>query len=301
MIEVAIIGAGPAGLAAAVYLKRKQVDLRLFGKELGGYVMETSTIENYLGFPTVTGFDLTQSYKKHLESLQIATEEQTVTTLTKSAEGFDLTLESGEKVSAKAVILAQGARHKTLGVPGEKEFTHRGVTYCSTCDAPLFKDKEMVVVGSGNSGLEAVLEYALYASKIHLVEFMDHLMGDEVLQKQVLALPKVHVMTSHKVLEIVGEKLVKAVKLQDMATGQTVELAVQGVSVHVGLAANSELEQLTAKNERQEIQVDAKCATSVTGIFAAGDVTDVPYKQIQVAAGEGVKAALSVYDFLKRK
>jgi alkyl hydroperoxide reductase subunit F len=204
----------------------------------------------------------------------------------------------GKTYLGTTVIIATGKRHKLLNVPGEKEFLGMGVSYCSTCDAPLFAGLDVVVAGGGNSALEAALDLVKVAKQVYAVS-LTPLTGDPLLQDKVIHSPNVEVLTEHKIVRIVGDSGVEAVEIESLATGEGRTLDVQGVMIEIGLMPNSELFVDTLKiNQQGEIVVDSRCRTSVAGVFACGDVTDVPFKQVVVAAGEGAKAALSAYDYI---
>lgn len=296
MKDLIIIGAGPAGITAAVYAARKKLDFSVVTKDIGGQAAWSGDIENYTGYQFVTGPELVQKFKEHLESFDFELKEQVeAVRVEKEGDGFRV-LTSKESYSAKTVIIATGKRPRMLNVPGEAKFKNRGVTYCATCDGPLFANKNVAVIGGGNSALDAGLQMIRIASKTYLINIKDKLTGDPILQKKVFASPKVEVLNKTKTLEIFGDTFVKGIKVE--IEGKIREIPVEGVFVEIGLIPNSDQIDFVEKNELGEIVVNCMDETSHPGVFAAGDVTSVPEKQIIVAAGEGAKAALSAFKYL---
>jgi len=293
-----ILGAGPAGITAAIYAARKKIDFIVLATNIGGQVVLTSEIENYTGFQYITGEELSAKFREHLEKF-----------------GFQLIVEEAQKVEregdnfivktdvetylGKTVIVATGRIPRELKVPGEAEFKNRGVAYCATCDAPLFEGLDVAVVGGGNSGLEAVVQLTKIAKSIRLIEVSPQLKADAVLIEKAEASGKVDFLTSTRILEIVGDRTVTGIRVQ--RDGKESSLPVQGVFVEIGSTPNSGIVDFVEKNQWEEIMVNSKCETSVPGLFAAGDVTDAPEKQIVVAAGEGCKAALSAFRYLTQR
>jgi len=222
-----------------------------------------------------------------------------VTAVRRDGEDFVVEIEGGDSVSAKTVLIATGGRSRPLNVPGEKEFTGRGVSYCATCDAPLFSGKPVAVIGGGNSAFEAVIDLLPIATEIHVVDVADHWFADPILQGQVLGVDKVHTYQQHKVVEVKGDKFVNGLVIEDMKTGEKKELRVDGVFIEIGLIPNSDfLTGFVEINKRGEVVVDEEMRTSVPGVFAAGDVINRTDKQVVIAAGQGAKAALSAYRYL---
>lgn len=302
MPDLIIIGAGPAGMTAGIYAARKQLDTLVITKDVGGQTTLSSAVENYLGYTYISGADLVQKFEEHLEHFNLKIEYDNVSSLAKTDTEFEAKTDGGKTYRAKAVVIASGKSPKPLNVTGEKEFAGRGVTYCATCDAPLFGGMDVAVIGGGNSGLDATLQLTKIASKIYLIEFNPDLKADEVFQEQARSAPHVEILTNTQTMEIKGDKLVNAIVIKNRATGEIRELAVKGVFVEIGLKPNvSFVPKDLELNEWNEIKVDHGCLTNIPGLFAAGDVTDVPQKQIVVAAGEGSKATLSAYEYLLRK
>ncbi len=302
LYDVLILGAGPAGLSSAIYLIRKGLDTAVISGNIGGQVTWTSAIENYLGYRLIEGVRLIEKFHEQLREFPIGIELGTeVTSL--SGRGGAFEVRAGDKTfRAAAIILATGKRPRMLNVPGEKRLLGRGVAYCAICDAPLYRGKATVVIGGGNSGLEAALDLARGSPKVYVVERAERLLGDQVLVERLRGLGNVEIITGAEVAEILGDERVGAVRIRRGGGEATEEIAVEGVFVEIGLVPNSEpFRGFVALSERGEVEVDYACRTSTPGVFAAGDVTTVPYKQIIVAAGEGAKAALSAADYLLRR
>lgn len=301
MYDLIVIGGGPAGMTAGVFASRKGLKTAIISKEFGGQVNWTTDIENYMGFTEIDGQALIDRFEAqvkehHLE--EIATD---VRMLHKEEDIFRVfTVDQGDYM-ARAVIVATGKRPKTLNVPGEAEFRNKGVSYCSTCDGPLFRDVPVAVIGGGNSALKAVFDLNNYASEIHLISLTD-LTADAVLIERLKEIPKVKQYLKHTVVEIKGTKLVERVVVVKTETGERFEIPVQGVFIEIGLDPNTEfLEGLVERTSNGEIKIDCECKTNVPGLFAAGDATTVPEKQIIIAAGEGAKAAINAWEYLLQR
>jgi alkyl hydroperoxide reductase subunit F len=298
MYELIIIGAGPAGITASIYAARKRMNVLVIAKDIGGQAALSSDVENYTGYQYITGAELTKKFEQHMREFQVELKQEEVVGIEKADGGFRVTTDKGT-YDSKTLIIASGAKPRKLNVPGEEKFKNRGVTYCATCDAPLFSDRDVAVVGGGNSGLDATLQLIRIANRIYLIEAGPKLRGDEAMREKVERSEKVSIFTNTKVVEILGDKFVTGVVVEWEGKRET--LSVQGVFIEIGYVPSSDFAAgLVKLNERNEIIVDARCRTSVDGIFAAGDVTSVPQKQIIVAAGEGAKAALSAYEYLQR-
>ncbi len=299
--DILVVGAGPAGLTAAVYAKRKGLSTLVVGEKIGGQVMDTTSVENYTGFEFITGQDLSHAFQHHVESLNVTIKEYTkVLSIEDQGAVKIATLEDGSKVEAKAIILATGSKSKKLGVPGEDAFYGRGVTYCAICDGPLFQDRRVIVAGGGNSAIEAAVDLAKIAEHVTVVH-RSQLRADQIVIDQLSKYPNVTILLQTQMLEIQGEKMVKGVRVLDKGTGQESFIEASGVFVEIGYIPNSEwLNGLVKLNDNGEVLIDAHGQTSTPGIFAAGDLTQVPYKQVVVAAGEGAKAALTANDYINR-
>lgn len=298
MHELVIIGGGPAGISAGIYAQRKRMDFVLITREVGGQVIKAGEIENYLGYAMVDGVAFVQKMMEQMERLGVEPLLDEVVEVKRTERGFLTKTLSGKEFESKVVLFCTGAEHRRLGVPGEREYTGRGVSYCYTCDAPFFKEKRVAVVGGGNSGFEAADQLTNYAEEIYLLELTEHFRADEVLQEKVLKNPKVKPLLRHRVLEIKGDgRLVKGIVVEDLQSSRVYELEVEGVFVEVGLKPNSELAKALGAltTQRDEIIIDCNNRTSERGIYAAGDCTNVFAKQIITAAGEGAKALLSIY------
>lgn len=301
LYDLIIIGAGPAGLSAAIYVARKKLNTIILTKNVGGQSLLAGTIENYFGIKAISGADLIQKGKEQVEALGVPIKEGVeVARLAKVKDNFEVILKNGEKFQAKSLIIASGKKPRPLGAIGEKEFTGKGVSYCATCDAPLFKDKDVAVIGGGNAGLDAALDLTKYANKIYVLEFGLKIIGDELTQGKLKKTGKVEFITDAATKEIKGDKFVQGLIYQNRKTGQKKELKVQGVFINIGQIPSSDfIKGFLELNPKREIMIDhISNETSIEGIYAAGDITDIPHKQCIVAAGEGAKAALSVYNYL---
>lgn len=298
--DVIIIGAGPAGLSAGVYCARKMLDTLVVSQNVGGQATWSWEVENYLGYQLISGVELAERFREHLENFPVELREgRTVTSLAVAppGEGFAVTTDRDGEAKGRAVIVASGKVPRMLGVPGEKEYRGRGVAYCSTCDAPLFRNRRVAVVGGGNSALDAALQLSGIAERVFVITNEPALGGDEIRRRQVLASPVVEVLYSTQVSSITGERFVKGLTYR--GEGEEGTLEVEGVFIEIGsVPSTSFLPPEVALNELDEVVVDSNNRTSVPGLFAAGDVTDVIEKQIIIAAGEGAKAALSAYAWL---
>jgi len=298
LYELIIIGAGPAGITASIYAARKKMDFIVVTTNIGGQVIYSSEVENYTGFQYITGEELSAKFQEHLERYQFELKMEEAQKLERDGDLFRVKTDSAEHMGRTAIV-ATGRRPRELNIPGEAEFKNRGVTYCATCDAPLFEGRDVAVVGGGNSGLEAVLQLIKIARTIRLIEVTPHLRADTVLIEKAEASRKVEIWTGTRVVEIVGDKVVTDIRVR--RNGREISIPVQGVFVEIGSVPNSDIVDFVGKNRWGEIIVDCKCETNIPGLFAAGDVTDVPEKQIIVAAGEGCKAALSVFRYLSQR
>ncbi len=302
MYDCIIIGAGPAGMTAAIYTARKKIKTLVLSKDSGGQMVLSNDVENYTGFTMVTGAELTLKFQEHLASLKEDLELKLgaeVTSLEKNITSFSVEDSKGNIYYARSVIIASGKQAKRLGIPGEDKFFGKGVSICATCDAPLYKNKTAAVVGGGDSAMDAILALSKVATKIYAVTINDKLVGDEILKAKVLNSTNVELYTASKILEVKGELSVLAITVQPLHK-PIVELAVQGVFVEVGYEPSISFDHITDKNVDGEIKVDQNLQTSVPGIFAAGDINDDWGEQIVIAAGEGAKAAMAVSNYLNK-
>jgi len=303
MYDLVIVGGGPAGVAAGVYAARKKIKTLLIAKEFGGQSLVSADIQNWIGVKSLSGLELAQRLEEHLraqEGIEILDGDSAENVQKLDSTGFRVTAKSGKVLETKTVLICSGSHHKTLGVPGENKLNGKGVVYCSTCDAPLFGGKTVAVVGAGNAGLEAVRDLFSYASKIYLLVRSDKAKGDPVTLEEVKKNPKLEIKYQAEVREILGENMVTGVKYLDKADNQIKELKLDGVFVEIGSAPNSDLvKDLVQLDQGGQIMVDSKTQiSSLAGIWAAGDVTDVLYKQNNISAGDAVKAVLNIYDYL---
>ena len=296
--DTLVLGAGPAGIAAAIYLVRKGVVTGVIAQSLGGQVAWTAGIENYPGYRLIDGAALVERFREQVEEfspdLALGLEISAVSL----AGGLFRVRAGGGEYAARTVIVATGKRPRLLGVPGEQRLLGRGVAFCATCDAPLYRGRVVGVVGGGNSGIAAALDLARVAERVLLFQDQGRLTADPVLERRVRAEPRVEILLGTAVTEVLGDESVRGVRVR-AAAGAPRDIPLEGLFVEIGLHPNSEpVRGLAPMNGRGEIEVDCACRTSVPGLFAAGDVTGVPYKQIVIAAGEGAKAALSACDYL---
>jgi alkyl hydroperoxide reductase subunit F len=304
MYDCIIVGGGPGGVAAGVYAARKQMKVLFITENFLSQSTVSASIENWIGTITIPGWEFGQALEQHLraqEGLEIQTGERATGLAERPAGGFCLTTNKGE-YETQTLIIATGGRHRHLDVPGEEKFIGKGVVFCSTCDAPFFKQRKVAVVGSGNSALEAVEDLLPYASEIVLVVRGSELKGDKVTQEKILASAKVKVVYEAVTQAILGEEKVVGLRYHDKAADQEKEIALDGVFVEIGMVPNTEfVKDVLELNERGEIILDTRWATtSKPGIFATGDATDAPYKQNNISAGLGVTAALAAYDFVRK-
>lgn len=303
MYDLIIIGGGPAGVAAGVYAARKRIKSALITTDFGGQSVNSATIENFIGFQAISGLDFSRTLEKHLraqEHIAIFAGKR-VAGIESIEGGYRIKTDNQETYDTKFVLYTLGSSYKRLGIPGEKEYEGKGVFYCSICDAPLMKGKDVVVVGGGNSGLEAVLDLVPYAKTITLLNRSDAPKGDAVYQEKIAQYPQVVVRKNVMPIAFEGEQFLNKVRIQNMQTGTEETLEAGGAFVEIGYQPNTTLlKDLVALNERGQIAVDHKTMqTSRAGIWAAGDCTDGLYHQINTAMGDAVKAVLNVYDKLR--
>ncbi len=302
--DVLIVGGGPAGAAAAVYAARKGIRTGIASERFGGQVLDTLGIENFISVKETEGPKFAMALEEHVRHYDVEIVNLQRAKGLRQANGLvEVDLESGATLKGKTVILSTGARWRTLGVPGEQEYRNKGVTFCPHCDGPLFKGKPVAVIGGGNSGIEAAIDLAGIVRHVTVIEFGTELRADAVLQKKLKSLPNVDVILNAQTTEVAGDgQKVSGLVYKDRASGEEKRVAVEGVFVQIGLVPNTEwLKGTLELSKHGEIIVDARGATSLPGVFAAGDCTTVPFKQIIIAAGDGAKAALSAFDYLIRQ
>lgn len=302
MYDIIIIGAGPAGMTAGVYAARKKLKTLILAKQIGGQMIWSSDVENYTGYSMISGAELTLKFQEHLQHLGSDLELQEgveVVHIEKNVTIFTVETKTNGPFYAKTVIIASGKQPRHLGIPGEDKFFGRGVAVCATCDAPLYKNKDVAVVGGGNSAMDALLALSKVARRVYSVNVNDRLTGDEVLRGKVESASNVTFLNNAKTLEVVGEKNVSALGVQK-ADGAEESIPVSGIFVEIGYVPSNSFDTITEKNERGEIKVDANLQSSVPGLFAAGDINDAWGEQIIIAAGEGAKAALAANNYVNK-
>lgn len=310
MLDVIIVGGGPAGVAAGIYCARKGLKSVLITTSFGGQSVVSDNIQNWIGEQNISGIDLAKKLEEHLKSYpEVGVVEPSLVVKIETAPcvdkericDFKVTTDKNEIYDAKALIIASGARRKRLGVTNEDKFEGRGVSYCSTCDAPLFKDKKVVVIGGGNAGLEAVQDLIKYAKEVYLLHSKAEITGDPTTLEEIKKQPKLkEIILSVKTTQILGEQSVTGIKYQDLNNNRVGSLSVDGVFVEIGSVPNSEIvKDLVQLDEHGQIMINFQHArTSHPGIFAAGDVTNDPYKQNNISAGDGVRAALAAHSYI---
>src|SRR3989339_1283955 len=296
MYDVIIIGAGPAGITAAIYAVRKRIESLIITRDIGGQTALSGDVENYTVYQFITGPELVLKFEEHLRKFNIALKEnEAVREIVKAGGTIKVKTDKG-LYEAKSIIIASGKRSRELNVPGEKEFKNKGLTYCATCDGPLFSRKDVAIIGGGNSALDAALQLMRIANKVYIINIAPELTGDAVMREAVQGSDKVSIFNNTKAEEVLGDRMVSAIRIKKEDKENL--LSVQGVFVEIGLIPNSDFTSGIDKNNSGEIIVNSRNETNIPGIFAAGDVTDVPEKQIVIAAGEGAKAALGVFKYL---
>jgi len=306
--EVLVVGGGPAGASAAIYAARKGIRTGVVAERFGGQVMDTMAIENFISVKETQGPKLATALEEHVKEYDVdIMNEQRVSRLVsaeKTADGYiHVELDSGAILKSRSVILSTGARWREMNVPGEQEYRNKGVAYCPHCDGPLFKGKKVAVIGGGNSGIEAAIDLAGIVEHVTVLEFADTLRADQVLVNKANSMANIEIIKQAQTTEVIGDGTrVTTLNYVDRATGDAKQIELAGIFVQIGLMPNSDFlkDSGVALSPRGEIEVNARCETSVAGVFAAGDVTTVPYKQIIIAMGEGSKASLSAFDHLIR-
>lgn len=302
MYDLIIIGSGPAGLSAAVYGKRAGLDLLVIEEKpmSGGQVLTTYEVDNYLGLPGMNGFDMGMEFRKHADKLGATFREATVTGVEDKGD-YKLVFADGEALETRTVLLATGAEHAKLGVPGEEELSGMGVSYCATCDGAFFKGRTVAVVGGGDVALEDAIYLARTCEKVYLIHRRDELRGAMILQKELKSLSNVEILYSHIVTEIRGEDMVEAIQLKDVKTGEESVLPVNGVFIAVGIHPNTELlANLVSLDEAGYVPAGEDCVTERPGLFVAGDIRKKPLRQIVTAVSDGANAAVSAGNYCNK-
>ncbi len=301
LYDFLIIGGGPAGLNAALYAKRKGLEVAILTRQIGGQVINTSSVDNYLGTKFATGEELVNDFKGHVGELEVPIAEYV--DVERIIPGSDkdyhqVVLTDGRTFTSRTLLLATGTNHRHLGVEGEERLAGRGVAYCAICDAPLYKNKKVIIAGGGNSAVEAALDLAKVADHVTLVH-RSQFRADKILVDELYENDKIDIHLQTQILSIEGEDFMSHIKALQKESGQEIEIYADGIFVEIGNIPNSQLfEDLIDLNENNEIIVDQRGATNIPGIYAAGDVTDVVYKQIIIATSDGAKAALSANDYI---
>lgn len=302
MYDLIIIGSGPAGLSAAVYGKRAGLDLLVIEEKpmSGGQVLTTYEVDNYLGLPGMNGFDMGMEFRKHADKLGATFREATVTGVEDKGD-YKLVFADGEALETRTVLLATGAEHAKLGVPGEEELSGMGVSYCATCDGAFFKGRTVAVVGGGDVALEDAIYLARTCEKVYLIHRRDELRGAMILQEELKSLPNVEILYSHIVTEIRGEDMVDAIQLKNVKTGEDSVLPVNGVFIAVGIHPNTELlANLVSLDEAGYVPAGEDCVTERAGLFVAGDIRKKPLRQIVTAVSDGANAAVSAGNYCNK-
>ncbi|MFA5310735.1 MAG: FAD-dependent oxidoreductase [Candidatus Omnitrophota bacterium] len=298
MYDLIIVGAGPAGITAAVYAARKKMDFLVLTGDIGGQAAWSGDIENYTGYQFISGPELAQKFEEHMRKYDIPVKEKEKVLEIRKLDKDILVKTFRGEYQSKTVIIASGKRSRELGVSGEKEFKNKGLTYCATCDGPLFAGKDVAIIGGGNSALDAALQLIKIARKVYIINNTLSLGGDLIMRQKVESAGNTVIKNNSQVRAVLGGKFVEKIKVVSQAKEE--EIFVQGVFVEAGLIPNSGFIKDVEKNSRGEIKINSHNETNIPGIFAAGDVTDTPEKQIIIAAGEGSKASLGAFNYLSR-
>ncbi|MFA6552522.1 MAG: FAD-dependent oxidoreductase [Candidatus Paceibacterota bacterium] len=306
LYDLIIIGGGPAGVAAGVYASRKRMKSALIASSVGGQSAVSENIQNWIGTVSISGTDLAKNLEAHLrayadDTLEIKSGEK-CKEVSKTSDGFLVKTDSGEYL-AKTVLIATGSHRKKLNVPGADKFENKGVTYCASCDGPLFTDMDVVVVGGGNAGFETAAELLAYTKSVVLLHYRDEFKADPVTVKKILSNPKMHAILNAEITEVIGDKFVTGVSYKNKETGDKINLPAQGIFVEIGALPTTDFaKDLVNRNEKGQIIIDPKSQrTSVEGVWAAGDCTDGLYHQNNIAAGDAVKAIEDIYMWLNAK
>ena len=300
LYDVIVVGSGPAAVSAAIYAVRKGLSTAMIGVKVGGQVLDTNEIENIIGTPKTTGSKYAETLEEHLKEYEIAFKDgHLVKEIKENGKDKSIITDDDKIYKSKTVIVATGAKHRNLNIPGEREYAGKGVHFCSTCDGPFYKGLDVAVIGGGNSGVEAALDMSGIARNVTLIEFMPELKADQVLQDKIAERGNITILKNTATKEVRGTEFVEELVVTDRETDEEKILKIDGMFIEIGLSANSSVVKgLVETNAIGEIVIDANNMTSVKGIFAAGDVTTIRQKQIVIAVGEGAKAALSAFDYL---
>lgn len=299
--DLMVIGGGPAGMNAALYAKRKGLTTGIITKRIGGQLLNTSSVDNYLGISQVSGEELSEKYLSHLKELEVGIlEEAEVISVSKEANLFHTSLSDGRIFKSKTLLMATGSSPRKLQVPGEAEYSNRGVAYCAICDAPLFKGKDVIIAGGGNSAVEAAIDVAKFANHVTLVH-RSQLRADQILIDAMMSQANITIYLQTQIQQIVGDQKMTGIRVLDKVKNEERIIASDGIFIEIGnLPANNLVKDIVKLNERGEVIVDDKNMTSLPGLFAAGDVTQIAYKQIVIAVADGAKAALAANEYINQ-
>lgn len=297
--DTIIVGLGPAGMSAGIYAARREMKTLIIGKTLGGQMVWASHIANYPGFKNISNVELIQKFKKHVEFLNVSIKEEKVQKIQKSDNTFIIYTNKAKYIS-KTVIIAMGLMPKRLEIKGEEKLVGKGISYCANCDSPLYRNKDVAIVGGGNSALDAAELLTKIAKKVYLIHSLDEFRGFEALLKEIKKRVNIEIIYNSEPEEIGGKEKVEYIKIYNNKDKKTKKIVVAGVFIEVGRIAHTDLvKDLVKRNDKKQIIIDEKCCCRTQGIFAAGDVTTVPYKQISIAVGQGTIAALAAYEYLQ--
>jgi thioredoxin-disulfide reductase len=300
LYDLIIIGGGPAGLTAGIYASRRNLKTLILTKDIGGQASGASWVENYPGFDKVNGYELMQKFQKQAEKFACQFKYEEINKIEKTNNHFQVKTAHGNEYQSLAIILAFGKTPSNLNVPGEKEFAGKGVAYCATCDGPLFKNKIVAVVGGGNSALESANYLSQIAQKVFLIHRREEFRGEAILIERIKKDPNIELKLNKIVTEIKGDKFVKGIVIEDIKTKTKEELKLDGIFIEIGHTVDATpIKELVKLNENNEIIIDEQCQTSLAGVLAAGDVTNIKFKQIVISAAEGAKAALTAYKYIQ--
>ncbi len=297
--DLAIIGASASGMSAAVYVARARLNFLIIAKDIGGNAIKAGLIENYLGFSSITGMDLIERFQQHLEKYTPNIIFKEVESIEKENTYF--LMKAGEqKIESKTVIIASGADPMMLKIPGEKKYFNKGISYCETCDGPLFANKDIAIIGGGNSALKAAVALSKIASHIYLIAIEKELEGERIMIEKVRQIKNIEIIYQAKTTDFFGVNFLEGLRYQDLNTNETKEIKINGAFIYIGVKPNTKFisPDMGILNEKKEIITDESCQTKIPGLFASGDVVNNPYRQISIAVGEGAKAALGAIDYL---
>ena len=299
MYDMMIIGAGPAGITASIYAARNKMNFCIITKDIGGQAAWSGDVENYTGYQLVTGAELVSKFEEQMRKYNSDLKENEEVKSVRRGKGVISVETTKGKYETRTLLIASGKKSKELNVPGEKEFKNKGLTYCATCDGPLFTGKDVAVIGGGNSALDAAMQLVKIVRHMYIINISPAITGEKILADKISRNEKVAILNNARVTSVFGNIMVEGISVK--TKNEDKDLPVQGVFVEIGLVPNSDFAEGVEKNERMEIKVNCHNETNLPGVFACGDVTDVPEKQIVIAAGEGAKAALSAFRYLSKQ